>query len=93
VQKLAKAILNKVFCLHPHQNSFDGVNFGANTHGVLVTTTDDHLHSCKAGVLLNLAKVANGGLTAAKLSKFEMIIWKKCLSCNQVPPPNIPVEQ
>jgi hypothetical protein len=41
VQKLAKAILNKVFSLPPHQNAFENIVIGANSRGVLVATTDD----------------------------------------------------
>ncbi len=50
-----------------------------------------NLHSCKAGILLNLAKVAYGGLMAAKLSKFKMIIWKNCLSCKSSASHDYPV--
>jgi hypothetical protein len=77
VQKLARAILNKDFLMHPHQNAFDRVDFGANSHGVLVATMDDDLHSCKSGSLLNLIKVAYHGLTTNELSQFEQIIQSK----------------
>jgi hypothetical protein len=81
VPKLAKGILNKVFTMHPHWNAFDGMDFGTNTHSVLVATMDNHLHSCEAGVMLNLADVADSGLTNAEISDFEWIICCKIRSC------------
>jgi hypothetical protein len=45
VKKVIKAILNKTFSMYKLINAFDGIDFGSNNHGVLVTTTEDHLHS------------------------------------------------
>jgi hypothetical protein len=63
VKRLSKHILGKVFSMHAHLNAFDGIDFGANEHGILVATAEDHLHSCESGIMLNLAEVAYGGLT------------------------------
>jgi hypothetical protein len=30
-------------------------HFGANKHGILVATTEDHLHAFESGIMLNLA--------------------------------------
>ncbi len=45
VKRLSKNILGKVFLMHAHQNTFDGIDFGANEHSILVATAEDHLHS------------------------------------------------
>ncbi len=63
VKRVATKILGKVFSMHGHRNAFDGINFGANKHGILVATAEDHLHSCESGIMLNLAEVVYGGLT------------------------------
>ncbi len=80
VKKLAKAILNKTFSTHVHRTAFDGIDFGANPHGILGATMDDHLHSCEAGIMMNLAEVACHGLTAKELTEIEKIIWVKVMS-------------
>jgi hypothetical protein len=77
VKKLAKAILNKT---HIHRSAFDGIDFGANPHGILGATTDNHLHSCEAGIMMNLAEVAYHGLTAKELTEIEKIILVKVMS-------------
>jgi len=74
VQKLAREILNDVFSMHPHRNAFDGIDFGANVHGVLVATGDDQLHASEAGVMLKLAVASYGGLTAKERTELEGII-------------------
>jgi hypothetical protein len=63
--------------MHPLWNAFDGVPFGTNKHGILVATTEDHLHACKSGIMLNLAEVAYGELTQAESKVFEKIIRSK----------------
>jgi hypothetical protein len=63
VKRLSKNILSKVFSMHAHRNAFDGIDFGANEHSILVATAEDHLHSCESGIMLNLAEVAYGSLT------------------------------
>jgi hypothetical protein len=65
-------------CTQILRNAFDGVPFGANKHGILVATTDDHLHACESGIILNLAEVAYGGLTQAESKVFEQIIHSLC---------------
>jgi hypothetical protein len=52
--------------MHAHRNAFDGIDYGANEHGILVATAKDHLHSCESGIMLNLVEVAYGGLTDSK---------------------------
>jgi hypothetical protein len=42
--------------------------------------TDDHLHSCEAGIMMNLAEVAYHGLTAKELTEIEKIIQVKVMS-------------
>jgi hypothetical protein len=44
--KLARNILGRAYSMHPLRNAFDSVPFGANKHGILVATTEDHLHAC-----------------------------------------------
>jgi hypothetical protein len=44
--KLARNILGRTYSMHPLRNAFDGVPFSANKHGILVATTEDHLHAC-----------------------------------------------
>jgi hypothetical protein len=81
VKKLAKAILNKTFSTHIHRSAFDGIDLGANPHGILGATMDNHLHSCEAGIMLmNLAEVAYHGLTAKELTEIEKIIQVKVMS-------------
>jgi hypothetical protein len=80
VKKLAKAILNKTFSTHIHRSAFDGIDFGANPHGILGATTDDHLHSFEACIMMNLAEVAYHGLTAKELTEIEKIILVKVMS-------------
>jgi hypothetical protein len=79
--KLARSILAKTYSMHPLRNAFDGVPFGANKHGILVATTEDHLHACESGIMLNLAEVAYRGLMAAESKVFEQIIWSKVTAC------------
>jgi hypothetical protein len=67
--------------MHPLRNAFDSVPFGANKHGILVATTEDHLHACKSGIMLNLAEVAYGGLMAAESKVFKQIIQLKVTTC------------
>jgi hypothetical protein len=67
--------------MHPLRNAFDSVPFGANKHGILVATTEDHLHAYESGIVLNLAEVAYGGLTQAESKVFEQIIWSKVTTC------------
>jgi hypothetical protein len=62
-------------------NAFDGIDFGSNTHGVFVATTEDHLHSFKAGAMHQLAEVAYHSLSPLELSELEAIIRKKVLTC------------
>jgi hypothetical protein len=80
VKKLAKAILNKTFSTHIHRSAFDGIDFGANPHGILGATTDDHLHSCEAGIMMNLAEVAYHGLTAKELTETFLQGHRRLLS-------------
>jgi hypothetical protein len=49
VQKLSIGILGSIFTMHAHRNAFDGIDFGANEHGILVATAEDHLHSFEFG--------------------------------------------
>jgi hypothetical protein len=50
-------------------------------YGILVATTEDYLHAFESGIMLNLAEVAYGGLTAAESKVFEQIIWSKVTTC------------
>jgi hypothetical protein len=81
IQKLAKVVLHKVFSMHAHKSAFDDLDFGANSHGVLVATTDNHLHLFESGVILNLAEVAYGGLPPSDLYAVEALIRTKVLGC------------
>jgi hypothetical protein len=67
--------------MQPLRNAFDSVSFSANKHGILVATTEDHLHACESGIMLSLAEVACGGLTPAESKVFEQIIWSKVTTC------------
>jgi hypothetical protein len=67
--------------MHPLWNAFNSIPFGANKHGILVATTEDHLHACKSGIMLNLSEVAYGGQTAAESKVFEQIIQSKVTAC------------
>ena len=80
VKKLSKAILGRVFSMHPVRNAFDGIDFGANQHGILTATTEDHMHSCESGSMLHVAEVAYGGLTPSERVEIEQIIRRKVLS-------------
>jgi hypothetical protein len=79
--KLARSILGRTYSMHPLRNAFDNVPFGANKHGILVATTEDHLHACELGKKLNLAEVAYGGLMPAESKVFEQIILSKVTTC------------
>jgi hypothetical protein len=74
VQKLSIGILGSIFTMHAHRNAFDGIDFGANEHGILDVTVEDHLHSFKSGVMLNLSEVAYGRLTDMERNKLECTI-------------------
>lgn len=78
---LANAILGKTYSMHPLRSAFEGVPFGANKHGILVASTDDHLHAGESGILLNIAEMAYHGLTPAESKEFERIIWAKVSAC------------
>jgi hypothetical protein len=81
-QRLAKAILGRTFLMHPLRNAFTDMPFGANKHGILVVTVEDHLHSCESGILLHhTSKVAYKHLMAAESKKFEWIICNKVTAC------------
>jgi hypothetical protein len=45
VQKLSIGILGSIFTMHAHRNAFDGIDFGANEHGILVATSVSKLQS------------------------------------------------
>jgi hypothetical protein len=62
-------------------NAFDGIDFGSNNHGVLVATTEDHLHSFEAGAMDQLAEVSYHGLSPTELMELEAIIHKKVMNC------------
>jgi hypothetical protein len=79
--KLARSIIGRTYSMHPLRNAFNGVPFGAKKHGILVATTEDHLHACESGMMLNLAEVAYGGLTQAESKVFEQIIQSKVTTC------------
>jgi hypothetical protein len=57
VARLAEAILGKVYSMYPVRNTFEHVPFGINKHGIIVATTEDHLHSVESGILLHIAEV------------------------------------
>jgi hypothetical protein len=48
-------MLGRTYSIHPLRNAFDGLPFGANKYGILVATTEDHLHARESGIMLNLA--------------------------------------
>jgi hypothetical protein len=79
--------------MHPLRNAFDGVPFGANKHGILVATREDHLHACESGIMLNLAEVAYGGLTQAQSKVFEQSSGRGSLHANLVSWHNCPMGQ
>jgi Plavaka transposase len=81
VKKLAKAILNKTFSMYELTNAFEGIDFGSNTNGVLVATTEDHLHSFEAGAMHQLAEVSYHGLSPSERPELEGIIRKKVMNC------------
>jgi hypothetical protein len=70
--------------MHPLRNAFDGVPFGANKHGILVALTEDHLHACESGIMLNLY----GGLTPPKYlnkSSGPRSLHANLVSCQNCP--------
>jgi hypothetical protein len=91
--KLARNILGRTYSMHPLRNAFDGVPFGANKHGILVATTEDHLHACESGIMLNLAENAYGGLTQAESKVFEQIIRSKVTTCRSSVLSELPMGQ
>jgi hypothetical protein len=83
--------VGRTYSMHPIRNAFDGVPFGANKHGILVALTEDDLHACESGIMLNLAEVAYGGLTPPKyLNKSS---GPRSLNANLVSCQNCPVGQ
>jgi hypothetical protein len=82
VQKLSIGILGSIFTMHAHCNAFDGINFGANEHGILVATAEDHLHSFESGVMLNLSEVAYGRLTDMERNELECTIRMTVRGCS-----------
>ena len=81
VKRLAKGILYKTFSTHAIENAFDGIDFGANEHGLLIAAVDDDLHSNEAGVLHALSEVCFGGLVPKERNELEDIIRTKVLCC------------
>jgi hypothetical protein len=79
--------------MHPLRNAFDGEPFGANKHGILVATTEDHLHAGESGIMLNLAEVAYGGLMAAKSKALNKSSGQRLLHANLASYQNCPMEQ
>ena len=79
--RLAKALLARPYTMHPLRNAFDGIPFGSNTHGVFAATTDDHLHSTEAGLMLSLSQVAYQGLTPKESQEFGQIIRRTLSGC------------
>jgi hypothetical protein len=73
IQKLSIGILGSIFTMH---------DFGANEHGILVATAEDHLHSFEWGVMLNLSEVAYGGLTDTERNELECTIWMTVRGCS-----------
>jgi hypothetical protein len=80
-KRLAVAILGRVYSMHPLRNAFAGVPFGANQHGIFVTTTEDHLHATESAIMFHVAEVAYHGMTAGERSEFEQIIRTKVSGC------------
>ncbi len=60
--------------MHLLRNAFNSVPFSPNQHGILIATTEDHLHAYEPGIMLNLAEVAYGGLMPAESKVFEQIM-------------------
>jgi hypothetical protein len=82
IQKLSIGILGSIFTMHAHRNAFDGIDFSANEHGILVATAEDHLHSFESGVMLNLSEVAYGGLTDTEWNELECTIRMTVRGCS-----------
>lgn len=55
-KRVAISILGRVFSMHPLRNAFEGIPFGANCHGILVATTEDHLHATELGIMFTLLR-------------------------------------
>jgi hypothetical protein len=86
VARLAEAILGKVYSMYPVRNAFEHIPFGINKHGIIVATTEDHLHSAESGILLHIAEVGYHVLAPSELNEFEKIIRglvDSCKSCYQ----------
>jgi hypothetical protein len=81
VARLAEAILGKVYSMYPVRNAFEHVPFGINKHGIIVATTEDHLHSAESGILLHIAEVGYHVLAPSKLNEFEKVIHGLVDSC------------
>jgi hypothetical protein len=80
--KLVRNILGRTYSMHPLRNALTMYHLVQISMAyVLVATTEDHLHACESGIMLNLAEVAYGGLTQAESKVFEQIIWSKITTC------------
>jgi hypothetical protein len=55
--KLARNTLGGTYSMHPLRNAFGSAPFGANKHGIMVATTEDHLHALP--VILEVHKNVN----------------------------------
>jgi hypothetical protein len=88
-QRLAKAILGRTLLMHPLRNAFTDMPFGANKHGILVVTVEDHLHSCESGILLHhTTKVAYKHLMAASQRSLNGSSATRSMPASQVLCPN-----
>jgi hypothetical protein len=81
VARLAEAILGKVYSMYLVRNAFEHIPFGINKHGIIVATTEDHLHYVESGILLHIAEVGYHILAPSEFNEFEKIVHGLVNSC------------
>ena len=72
--KIATNILSNPYTMHPINNAFKNIDFGANEMGILHATADDHMHSFESGFAMYLAQAAYQPISPSNATIFESVI-------------------
>ena len=73
-RELFTKLLARPYQCHAIDNGFEGVDFGAWSHGVYDATFDDFMHSAESGPIAYAGKVIFDGLSEKESSRVETLI-------------------
>ena len=71
---VAKAILEKVFTLHPIKNAWHTIYFRSNSNRICQAALDDPMHFHCSGLIAYTLEVYFGHLKPAEAKEVEMIM-------------------